>query len=175
MDKNINRITLDEAVKDEDFKVISNVVQINDGSYQVYKEGMDLSNAIAGGETPFPNGIDHVWEITDGEIDVELAVKLALGVIEDLDTGKRFLYHADGVGENRKKKEYLRLGIYYQLTHPEYDDRKLDVLIQQVGGKDFLKQLLLVNDDSIFTRLHEISNKFKGTGGNIAEFRRKDV
>jgi hypothetical protein len=91
-----------------------------------YIEGMDTSNVLHIAKTPFDeDSIIHVYYV--GEIDMELAIKLGLGVIRV--NKKHYLYNAqlfsdDYLYTDALNEEVLQVSIYYQIMNPSYTDAK---------------------------------------------------
>ncbi len=151
LEKNIERIKLDGAKLDVDFIVVSKLAYKYDddpifegypvpGDCFAYEEEMDDSTYDGIADTFFQEElIDYVYDVGPN-VDIKLAVTLGLGVIQSLHDGSLSLYNADTADyELRLVDEMLRLGIYYQITNPEYDDRQLDrILHGKDGGVHYL-------------------------------------
>lgn len=65
--------------------------------------------------------------------------------------------------------ESLKTGVYYQLTHPNHDDKDLEELLFGVrGGAAFLKKIQHVDTDELIEELKFI---FQSKKGNVLPFR----
>jgi hypothetical protein len=170
--KNVERIKMDGAVLNEDFVVVSKVAMTDDFSFYTYEEGMDLSKVVSVSETLYPEElVEFVYDVGPN-VDIRLAVTLGLGVVKSLSDGKVLLYHADNVDdEDRMQNEMLRLGMYYQIMNPDYDDRRLNYVFETNGGEFYLRMLLFCDTDEPIQRLREIFTAKKGRGNNIVQFK----
>lgn len=171
MKKHIERVKLDGVVKNEDFVVVSKVVMTEDFSFLPFEEGANYPSGTLISETFFPDElVDFVYDVGP-TVDISLAVTLGLGVIKSLTDGNLYLYHADNVdGEDREIDENLRLGMYYQIMNREYDDRKLNDLLETPGGEYYLRMLFLCDLEQPMDRLKEIFAEKKGKNSNVVEF-----
>lgn len=145
--KNIEPVKMPKGMKEGmDFILLSKIATLDDFEMVPYIEGMDESNVKFVNKTPYDDRyFDYVYDITDqDEVDFKLAITIGLGVIQDGE-GNQLLYNisVEEDLEERLKEEHLRLGMYYQITHPEYDDRKLHYLLNSNGGEHFLRGYFL--------------------------------
>lgn len=186
MEKNIERIRLDGAKLNVDFIVVSKCAYKYDddpffeeylvpGDCFAYEEGMDDSTYDGIADTFFQDElIDYVYDVGPN-VDIKLAVTLGLGVIQSLHDGSLSLYNADTADyELRLVDEMLRLGMYYQITNLDYDDRQLDRILHKDEGVHYLRNLLLSyypNPDPI-EALFEIFSSKKGNPGNVVSIKK---
>ena len=112
------------------------------------------------------NVVNHFYSFENHEIDYKLAQILGLGVARNLLMEDDFyIYNAsdDRLDNFGMMYEIARLGIYYQITHPDYDDKDLEeMMIGNSFGKEFLKQIQTVETDMPYMKLKEIFNSKKG-------------
>jgi hypothetical protein len=132
-------------------------------------EGVDFKVVT---DTPFnPELVTHFYEFVNHEIDYELALILGLGVIKNLHLDNDFyIYNAsnDQADNFGFMNEVTRISVYYQITHPEYDEKELEeFIIGTERGRKFLKKLQTVDTDIPYLRLKEI---FDSNKGNIIKF-----
>ena len=111
--------------------------------------------------TPFSN------ELENHEIDYELAQILGLGIVKNLYLDNDYYVYnasADNLDSNFGfMNEVVRIGVYYQITHPEYDDRELEqTIFGTKGGTEYLRLLQTVNTDSVLNRLKKVFDSKKG-------------
>ena len=166
--KNLERIKLSGAELNEDFVVISKFTIDEDCLYMPYEEDMDLSNEHVL-ETVFFK-VEFVYDVGPS-INISLAVALGLGVIQSLSDGSKYLYHADvSDDEDRQMHEMLRLGMYYQIMNPDYDDRRLDYFMNGNGGEFYLSTLLFADTMEPIEKLRAIFATKKGQANNVVEF-----
>lgn len=103
---------------------------------------------------------------------------LGLGVIE-MNDGKRYLYDAmiqeDDEIDKLKIDEGLKIGIYYQITNPDYHDVKLEILINTKGTIDYLSSIISDKKyvDEIVEKLKDIFKGQKGKENNVVQFNKK--
>ncbi|UCZ54963.1 hypothetical protein LGQ02_09660 [Bacillus shivajii] len=172
MVKNIERVNISEATLNEDFVVISKFVMTDDCTFLPYEEGMEVSDGSHVWETVYPTKLVQFVYDVGNNIDMSLAVTLGLGVIQSLSDGTLYLYHADMIDdEDRMKHEMLRLGMYYQLMNPKYDDRRLDYLFNSSGGTFYLSTLLFTDCIEPIEKLKAIFSSKKGKGNNVVAFK----
>lgn len=133
-----------------------------------YEEDMDLSNIEHVLETVFTKElVEFVYDVGPS-INSSLAVALKLGVIQSLSDGSKYLYHADVIDDDgRKRHEMLRLGMYYQIMNPDYDDRRLDYLMNGNGGEFYLSTLLFTDTMEPIKKLRAIFATKKGKRNNV--------
>lgn len=173
MKKHIERVKLDGVVKKEDFVVVSKVIMTEDISFLPFEEGVDYPNGTLISETFFPEElVDYVYDVGPN-VNISLAVTLGLGVLKSLTDGTLYLYHADNVDDmDREIDENLRLGMYYQIMNPQYDDRKLNDLLDTPGGEFYLRMLFLCDLEQPMDRLKEIFVEKKGRNSKVVELSR---
>lgn len=172
--KNIARIDISEAKQGKDFTIETEIALMSDYSFKYFKEGMDMSDVLFTQKTPYSTElVNEVYEIPDHEIDFKLAVTLGLGVIKELSTGHLFLYHTDTESENRQDDEALRMGMYYQIAHPEYDDVRLDGILNTKGGEQYIRHLLFIKSDEVIEKLKDIFESKKGEIDNVIDFKKR--
>lgn len=162
MKKNVTRIEVEEKLLREHFTVVSKALY-TDGGILYHSDGI---------ETPITyEEISHVYSIDDMPIDLNLAIQCGLGVVEYGD--KQYLYNsAINEGEDNESTELLRVGIYYQLTHPEYQDAVLDQTIN--ATENSAKYIgLLLNEPLLILELQRIFSKQKGKVNNVIEFKKR--
>ena len=137
--------------KDVDFKIVSKIKK---------------------DETPINK--DYVNFIYDvgGNINIELATKLGLGVLEMSD-GNRYLYNSyireDRHDEEIKIEEVMRVIIYHQLEFPSCIDFRLNKIMR----KRYIEEVILydvmrIPDENVIKDLYKILNIRKG---NIISFK----
>ncbi|KAB2332618.1 hypothetical protein [Bacillus mesophilum] len=125
-------------------------------------------------DTPYDeDSVEHSFEFENHEMDSELAVILGLGVVKNLHTEyDYYIYNAsnDQADNFGFMNEFTRISVYYQITHPHYDDKKLEeFIIGTERGRMFLKKLQTVDSDMPFLRLKEIFDRKRG---NVVFFNR---
>jgi hypothetical protein len=154
MKKKIDMIHILPYILDEDFKVVT--------------------------DTNFDeNMIEYVYEIKP--INLDYIIPLKLGVIRFEDDGQQYVYNADKPHEDSAYSDYieeevLRMCIYYQLTHPNYVDNKLDVILNSTkGGEEHIRSLIIQDQDRVINDLKEIFKSQKGRNDNVIEFKKKVV
>lgn len=188
MKKKIERIRLDGAKLGVDFVVVSKFAyeleydqdfeMLLPGDFFPYEEGVEESENTVIVETCFQKElIQYVYDIGQ-DVDFPLAVTLGLGVIQSLHDGSLAIYHADTTDYPlRMTDEMLRLGMYYQITHPEYDDRHLDYLLQTKGGKYYLRRLFFCEryKQDPLEELKKIFANKKGNANNVVSIKSKYV
>jgi len=113
--------------------------------------------------------IRFAYLMENHEYDLDLAVTLGLGIIKSDDGQMTLLYNADDyIGSDRMIGEVLRVGVYYQITHPDYDDKDLEkTVIKTKGGKEFLKMIQTNDSDEPYERLKSV---FDSKKGNVVKF-----
>lgn len=174
MKKNLRRIKIDPEALKEDFVVVSQIAMFHDFAFLPYKKEMDMSDIEFIMDTPFPSDLTEFVYDVGCTVDISLAVTLGLGVIKSLSNGKLYVYHADTIDDDDisyQSKEMLRLGMFYQLMHPEYDDRKLNLILESKGGEYLLSSLILFNTIEPIEMLKEIFAAKKGVGNNVIKFK----
>jgi hypothetical protein len=168
----LTRVNIEKLDKGEDFVVISKIA-MKDFEFVPYEKGKGMEDGM---ETPFNKKVaKHVYHIEDHDIDVGLAITIGLGVIEDVASGERYLYNAEiDTHDNIEEDEIVRMGIYYQLIHPEYEDKKLDIILNRTaGGENYIRSLFNVYDFTVIDRLKEIFESHKGKGDNVRQFKKR--
>jgi hypothetical protein len=171
MKRNVECIDISEAVRNEDFIVISKLAMTEEYEFLPYEEGMDLSHVAKITNTPFEEGlIQHVYNVGQN-VDITLAVTLGLGVIKSLVNGELFVYQMDTTSEDRFEDEAVRIAMYYQLMNPDYDDRELDTMLQTSDGAFYLFLLQFGDSEYPINRLKEIFAAKKGKDNNVVKFR----
>jgi hypothetical protein len=119
-------------------------------------------------DTPFHDDIiTHFYEFENHKIDYELIQILGLGVVKNIHIDNDYyVYNAsnDHLGNNFGFiNEVVRIGAYYQITHPDYDDKELEKKIFKTKhGKEYLKKLQTSDTDIVLYRLKEIFDRKKG-------------
>jgi hypothetical protein len=173
MSKNFYRLDISDINIEEHFEVVSELA-FDSENLKLYTMGNATDN-MSVIDTPFDEGfVKYVYEFDSGhEINFDIATAVGLGVVKDKDTGELFIYNSDeSDSKTNESDELLRLGIYYQLTHPSYDDKKLDGLLNKTkGGETYLRLLFVVEPDEYIQKLKEIFNSKKGNENNIVEFK----
>lgn len=148
MNKNMELVDLDGAEQGKDFTVET--------------------------KTPFnENKVTHVYSTSI--VDKELAEVLGLGVIEATEDSEAFLYNAMYERDRDMAEDYgiLRLGIYYQIVHPEYVDTKLDIIVNQTPNSEaYLRSIFAVDTDEPIQRLKKIFESQKGKADNVVQFKK---
>lgn len=125
-------------------------------------------------DTPFDaDRVRYFFRLDNHDIDYELAITLGLGVVKNLFFEDDFyIYnasndHADHFG---LMNVVMRMDVYYQITHPEYDNKKLEeFIIGTERGKKFLEKLQTVDTDVPYKRLKQV---FDSKKGNVIQFKR---
>lgn len=173
---NFQRVELDGAELNVDFIVLSQMAMTVDYEFLPYEKGMDMSNVLSLSKTPFPPSTQYVYFINNHEIDEKLAVSLGLGVIQNMKNGEKYLYHAVSNSNDNMADEMLRLGIYYQIKFPNYNDKKLDQLLNRTsGGEEHIRLLMLSHDEKIINDLKNVFYSQKGFENNVVKFKKRDV
>lgn len=136
-----------------------------------------IISMVDGKETFFDNRyVKYVYDVRK-EVNMDLALKLGLGVMKLID-GKIVLYNSL-IKENRtvldnETEEMVRVGIYYQLENPEYVDRPLERLLNVKGMVNtILYSVMKEPDKSLIDRLFEIFESQKGRKNNVIQFIKK--
>lgn len=115
--------------------------------------------------------VDHFYKFENHEIDYELVVMLGLGVVKNLHMDNDYyIYNCsnDQPDNFGFMNEVTRIGVYYQITHPYYDDTELEkLIIDNKVGREFLKKLQCVDSDLPYNRLKQIIDSKKG---NVIQF-----
>ncbi|MBT2600721.1 hypothetical protein J7E18_03235 [Oceanobacillus sp. ISL-73] len=109
--------------------------------------------------------VDRLYGVDNHELNYDWIEKLGLGVVRTSYFNDYFIYNAT---YDNLINESTRIGLYYQLTHPEYDDKELDRWI--FGDKDGINYLLeLVGEHGLLvvSKLKEIYRQKKG---NVIKF-----
>lgn len=127
--------------KDVDFKIVSKIKK---------------------DETPINK--DYVNFIYDvgGNINIELATKLGLGVLE-MNDGNRYLYNSyireDRPDEENKIEEVMRVIIYHQLEFPSCIDFRLNKIMRERYIKEvILHDVMRIPDKNVIKDLYKILN-----------------
>ena len=193
MGKNMERVRLEGAKLDVDFIVVSKYVAKYEydafiGDYLPeesfpFEEGIDYSKFDENEDVYFQEEftffqaelIEYVYDVGPN-IDMKWAVTLGLGVIQSLNDGSLCLYNADTADyDMRLQDEMLKLGMYYQITNPDYDDRQLDGILQTKGGINYLRTLLFCHstDYDPIEALIDIFSTKKGKENNVVSIESK--
>lgn len=175
MVKQIAKLSIGELKLNKDFVVITKMGFYRDGGFVPYTaDGLERQEYTVVMDTPFVEElIEHVYDFFNHDFDLSLATQLGLGVIQDTNTMKMYIYNAEtAVGDDYSNDEAMRVGMYYQLTHPEYDDKNLDILLNSAGGEEYLKLLMLNPSDDIINKLKVIFDSRKGRGDNVIPFKK---
>lgn len=116
--------------------------------------------------------IEHFYKFEDHEIEYELVTILGLGVVKNLNLDNDYyIYNAsdDSLDNFRLMNEVTRLEVYYQITHPDYDNKQLEKFILGTErGKKFLMKLQTVDSELPYNELKRV---FENKKGNIFQFR----
>ncbi|WP_067726992.1 hypothetical protein [Oceanobacillus damuensis] len=117
--------------------------------------------------TPFEEGaVERLYGVEDHILNYNLIRKLRLGVVKNQYNDECFIY--DPTGGNFFN-ETIKVGIYYQITHPDYDDKELDRWIfGNEEGVDYILNLFPKDGACILSLLNDI---FKSKKGKVLEFR----
>lgn len=153
MKKDIERVILDGVELGVDFKLLTN--------------------------TPFDiDKVKYAYSFS-GAIDLELIEQIGLGVIESTDDGEIFLYNAmydKDSPDDKESYEMLRMGVYYQITHPDYVDTKLDILVNKTTNSgEFFKYIFAEETTEPIEIVKEIIREQKGKPNNVVPFFKKNV
>ncbi|WP_164669404.1 hypothetical protein [Virgibacillus doumboii] len=111
--------------------------------------------------TPFPDGaVERLYGVDNHRIDYNLINILGLGVVKIKHSDDWYIY--DAMSENFLS-EFIKFRIYYQLSHPEFDDKELERWIfSDVTGINYVLRLIGSHGTWIISRLKEIFNGKKG-------------
>lgn len=173
MKKPIEKIKVGGAVVGEDFEIVSKLVMMDDYfTFKVYEECMSGDHAIANVmKTHFEKDwVEYVYRIPGEEINIKLAATIGMGVIKDLEENL-LLYNADtSSNECWEEDEQIKLGMYYQLTFPDYHDPKLEIYLRE--NMEQMQLLSPVENSKVISKLERIFAAQKG-GDNIVEFRKE--
>ncbi|WP_067726983.1 hypothetical protein [Oceanobacillus damuensis] len=120
-------------------------------------------------DTTFTEGaVERLYGVGNLRIDYALINILGLGVVKNIHFDDWYLY--DTASDNIIS-ETVRLGIYYQLSHPKYDDKELDRLIFGTpAGMDYVMSILGTDGVWVIARLKGIFDEKKG---KVLEFRQR--
>ncbi|MFC4022256.1 hypothetical protein ACFOUV_00330 [Oceanobacillus longus] len=127
-----------------------------DANELIYGEDFDVVT-----DTPFIEGeVERLYGLDNHKINYSLIQKLNLGVVKNKYYDEYYIYNA--VCDNIKN-ESIRLGIYYQITHPEFDDKALDSWIfGSTDGVDYILDLFGSHGVCVLSWLNDIFSKKKG-------------
>lgn len=109
--------------------------------------------------------VTHFIKIVNHDIDEALVYKLGLGIVSNLhEEADYYLYCA-----NHKEdaffgflQEFIRFEIYYQLTHPAYENEEFEEFIQTERGKAMLKRMFGEKAEEVYIALMRKCNVNKG-------------
>lgn len=137
----------------------------------------ELQGCQAYGKTPMNDVPQYFYMLDKGEVDIDLATNLGLGVIVMKNSelsGEYLLYSLeyDEDDEESVIDEQIRLIMYLQLTDKKMDSKKLDKFI--TGNIDYLKSLVQRDSEEVVGKLVEIYKNKKG-GNNVIPFKSKNV
>lgn len=109
--------------------------------------------------------------IENHEIDYELIEKTGLGVAtSNHDTSVKLLYNPNK--QDSIDDETIRFGVYYQLTHMQFDDKQLEkLLLQDVTGKVFMEIVFGENMYELYNRLKRVFDSKKNNVISLGERR----
>lgn len=115
---------------------------------------------------------DIFYFIDSHEYNRDLLNTLGFSSFNDND-GNRYVYNV--LKDNSIDKydnELIRFKIYYQLSFPDFDDRQLEVILDELGGVRFINKLIDNLEESvlIYKRLKEI---FDSKKGNVIQFKKR--
>lgn len=115
---------------------------------------------------------DIFYFIDSHEYNRDLLNTLGFSLFNDNDDN-RYVYNV--LKDNSIDKydnELIRFKIYYQLSFPDFDDRQLEVILDELGGARFINKLIDNLEESvlIYKRLKEI---FDSKKGNVIQFKKR--
>ncbi|WP_337018982.1 hypothetical protein [Oceanobacillus massiliensis] len=120
-------------------------------------------------ETPFTEGIvERLYGVDNHVINDKWIKKLGLGVVKNNYTNDSYIY--DITSENILN-ETVKIGIYYQLTHPEFDDKELDRWV--FGSKEGVDYVIgLLGNEAAACVLSQLKEIFKAKKGKVLAFKK---
>ncbi|WP_249872364.1 hypothetical protein [Oceanobacillus saliphilus] len=117
--------------------------------------------------TPFEEvGVERLYGVEDHILDYRLIEMLDLGVVKDHYNDTCYIYNPTA---GNFFNETMKLGIYYQITHPEYDDKELDRWI--FGNEDGVEYILNLFPQDGPCILSLLNDTFKSKKGKVLKFR----
>lgn len=106
------------------------------------------------------NRVERLYGVENHELDYDWIEKLGLGIVRTNHFNDYYIYNAS---YDNLMNESTRIGLYYQLTHPEYDDKELDRWIfGDKEGIDYLLELVGEHGLLVVSMLKEIYQQKKG-------------
>ena len=108
-------------------------------------------------------------EIEDHDVNYELINRVGLGVARSAeDESHKLIYNPNT--QDSLDDEVMRFGIYYQLTHREFDDKQLEEkLFGDVTGKVFMEVIFGEQAEDLYNELKQL---YESKRGNVVQFRR---
>ncbi|MFD2657945.1 hypothetical protein [Gracilibacillus thailandensis] len=172
---NLNYVTLTQDEVENEFDVISSVEIKTSGEID-YSDGKPKANVKNIHESIVPEGEVNIYRISNHEIDIEKAVKIGLGVLENKQTKERVLFNSLRAVETGPTKivqdtEIMRLTIYYQLAFPDYDDPAFNQFLDETANYEGINNVILSKDNAIIKELDFVMNRKKGLGDNVISFK----
>lgn len=120
--------------------------------------GMDFDVVT---NTLFSDGaVERLYGVDDHRIDFNLIHILELGVVKNNHFDDWYIY--DAAGENFVS-EIIKFRLYYQLSHPEFDDKELERWIfSDVARVNYVLRLTGSHGAWVISKLKEIYDAKKG-------------
>lgn len=119
-------------------------------------------------KTPLSDSFRFV-EIEDHDVNYELINRVGLGVARPVEGESHKLIYNPNI-QDSLDDEVMRFGIYYQLTHRDFDDKQLEkMLFDDMTGKVFMEIVFGEQADGLYNELRQLYDRKKG---NIVHFRR---
>ncbi|MBU9711652.1 hypothetical protein [Evansella tamaricis] len=119
------------------------------------------------------DAVKYCYYLENHKINFELATNLGLGVLKSKDTEELFLYHSDVSSDEEvaAEDEFLRICIYYQLTHPDFEDVELEKFYQTEYGENYIGMLCMGKATEIVESLGAIF-KAQKAGDKVVWFKK---
>ncbi|PAV27977.1 hypothetical protein CIL05_19115 [Virgibacillus profundi] len=111
--------------------------------------------------------VERLYGVDNHSIDYDLIKILGLGVVKNNHLQDYYIFNA---ASDNIMNEMIRIDVYYQITHPEFDDKPLDRWVfGSPAGVDYLLSLLGSQGAWVISRLKGIFNDKKN--GQVLAFR----
>lgn len=110
-------------------------------------------------DTPFA-GVERLYGVDNHSIDYRLIKIFGLGVVKNKHFEAWYIYDA---ADDNFLNEIIKLRIYYQLSHPEFDDKELDRWIfGDVAGVNYVLRIAGAHGGWVISQLKGIFSEKKG-------------
>lgn len=106
--------------------------------------------------------VDYFYKIVNHTINERLIHLLGLGIVYNLHEEDDFyIYNATDLVYDMfsVKKEVTRIAVYYQLTHPYYEDDQLKQFMLTERGKKYLYHLVPEAGEELYNHLLQIFSR----------------